>query len=207
MEGRAALNAQLSMFDFGALPLALDPEGGITYQPGVIGLGEATAWFEAMREDVTWRFERRQMYDRMLDIPRLVASYDLRSPELPQVLSSALVAVRTACDRPFTHVGLNFYRHGQDSVALHNDKLGSLALGEPIAILSLGASREMLIRPKVGDRKTTRILLEPGSLFCMSHASQRTHDHGIPKTAHAVGPRISCAFRVRRVDASESPRA
>jgi hypothetical protein len=32
----------------------------------------------------------------------------------------------------------------------------------------------------------------------MSHASQSTHDHGIPKTPAQVGPRISLAFRVRQ---------
>jgi hypothetical protein len=31
----------------------------------------------------------------------------------------------------------------------------------------------------------------------MSHASQHTHEHGIPKTTAAVGERISLAFRVR----------
>jgi hypothetical protein len=31
----------------------------------------------------------------------------------------------------------------------------------------------------------------------MSHAMQSHYDHGIPKTKHAVGPRISLAFRVR----------
>ncbi|MBP6457510.1 MAG: alpha-ketoglutarate-dependent dioxygenase AlkB, partial [Pseudoxanthomonas sp.] len=31
----------------------------------------------------------------------------------------------------------------------------------------------------------------------MSHASQSTHEHGIPKTRRAQGPRISVVFRVR----------
>jgi len=31
----------------------------------------------------------------------------------------------------------------------------------------------------------------------MSHASQLSHEHGIAKTARAVGPRISVVFRVR----------
>jgi alkylated DNA repair dioxygenase AlkB len=42
-----------------------------------------------------------------------------------------------------------------------------------------------------------RVLLEPGSVLAMSHASQFTHEHGIPKTRDSVGARISCAFRVR----------
>ena len=42
-----------------------------------------------------------------------------------------------------------------------------------------------------------RIDLEPGSLLVMSHAMQHHYDHGVPKTKHPVGPRISLAFRVR----------
>jgi len=31
----------------------------------------------------------------------------------------------------------------------------------------------------------------------MSHASQLSHLHGVPKTTRPVGPRISAVFRVR----------
>jgi alkylated DNA repair dioxygenase AlkB len=55
----------------------------------------------------------------------------------------------------------------------------------------------MNIRAKVGDRKTISIELEPGSLLVMSHASQITHEHGIPKTTRRIGPRMSVVFRVR----------
>ena len=52
-------------------------------------------------------------------------------------------------------------------------------------------------RSALPPRHVVRIDLESGSLLSMSHAMQTTHDHGIPKTKHAVGPRISLAFRVR----------
>jgi alkylated DNA repair dioxygenase AlkB len=67
----------------------------------------------------------------------------------------------------------------------------------PIALVSLGDPRRMLIRAKSGDRRAIAIDLEPGSLLCMSHASQLTHEHGIPKTRKPQGPRISAVFRVR----------
>jgi alkylated DNA repair dioxygenase AlkB len=55
----------------------------------------------------------------------------------------------------------------------------------------------MVFRAKTGDSKSTPIDLAPGSLLAMSHASQLTHEHGIPKTVHAIGPRMSVVFRVR----------
>ena len=89
---------------------------------------------------------------------------------------------------PFTHVGLNYYRDGNDSVAPHNDKLSTLIDGHPIALVSLGSPRRMEIREKLPPRRVVRIDLEPGSLLVMSHAMQHHYDHGVPKTKHAVGP-------------------
>ena len=98
---------------------------------------------------------------------------------------------------PFTSVGLNLYRCGQDSVAPHNDHLHELASGQPIALLSLGATRRMTIRAKEPPRRAFHIDLDSGSLFVMSYATQIHYDHGIPKCAEPVGERISLAFRVR----------
>ena len=56
----------------------------------------------------------------------------------------------------------------------------------------------MLIRAKTGQRDALALDLAPGSLLVMSHQSQISHLHGIPKTVRAVGPRISVVFRVRR---------
>ncbi|HEX2596731.1 MAG TPA: alpha-ketoglutarate-dependent dioxygenase AlkB [Luteimonas sp.] len=182
--------------------LVEDAEGGIRYLPGVVDVARATRWFDALRESVDWHAERRPMYDRVVDVPRLTGGYSLDDPALPPALEEAARVVRDAVGVEFTHVGLNHYRDGRDSVAPHNDKLHSIVPGYPIALLSLGATRRMDIRGKEpsvpgGKRRAWRIELEAGSLLVMSHDSQRHFDHGIPKVAVPVGPRISCAFRVR----------
>ena len=175
-----------------------DAEGGVRYWPAFIEAARASRWFEALREGVAWRSERRPMYDRVVDVPRLLAGYALDgSASLPPALQEAADAVRAAVAAPYTHVGLNFYRDGNDSVAPHNDKLYSIAPGQPIALLSLGSPRRMDIRAKQPPRNVVKLELEPGSLLVMSHASQLHYDHGIPKTKSPVGPRISLAFRVR----------
>ena len=107
---------------------------------------------------------------------------------------------------PYARAGLNLYRDGRDSVAMHNDRIHDLAPGQPIAILSLGAARDMLIKPKRGG-SAQRVRLAPGSVLVMSHAAQRTHDHGIPKCSAPLGPRISLAFRVRGVQGAGVPPA
>jgi len=93
---------------------------------------------------------------------------------------------------------MNLYRDGRDSVAMHHDRVPELTAGRPIALVSLGAPRRMLIRAIAGRRETLAIDLAPGSLLCMSHASQYTHEHGIPKTRREQPARISVVFRARR---------
>jgi alkylated DNA repair dioxygenase AlkB len=184
---------------FAAIPevLIADAECGVQYFPAIVDPMRAQRWFEALRDSLAWKSERRPMYDRIVDVPRLTAGFALADPGLPPVLREACDCIRSHVDAPFTHVGLNFYRDGRDSVAPHNDKLHSLATGHPIALLSLGATRRMDIRDKRPPRTTRRVPLEPGSLLLMSHASQHHYEHGIPKTREAVGPRISVVFRVR----------
>ena len=87
---------------------------------------------------------------------------------------------------------------------MHNDKLHMLVPGQPIALVSLGAPRRMNIRAKAGGR-ALGIDLEPGSLLVMSHASQVTHEHGIPKTTKPVPPRMSVVFRARPAVSSRPP--
>ena len=145
------------------------------------------------------------MYDRDVDVPRLVASYKLPGERLPAVLTEAAERAAGATGTPFNSVGLNFYRNGRDSVAPHNDHLYEIVARHPIVLISLGATRLMTIRSKTPfdsargklRRRIFDLDLEDGSLLLMSYETQLHYDHGIPKTGAAVGPRISVALRVR----------
>lgn len=178
--------------------LAEDVEGGIVYRPDFVRQAVADEWFRVLRDQVPWEAQRRPMYSRVVDVPRLVSSYSLDACDLPGPLAEAGERLRWEFGVPFNAVGLNYYRDGHDSVAPHNDKLHNLVPAQPIALLSLGATRRMTIRAKQPPRRVQHIHLASGSLLLMSHASQRHFDHGIPKTREAVGARISLAFRVRR---------
>lgn len=198
---------QLALFDAAARTLVDDASGTIRYHPAAVEASTALAWFEALRDGVPWQSERRTMYEREVDVPRLLASFrlaevraaraDARHAGVHRVLLDAVEPVEAIAGVAFDSVGLNFYRDGRDSVAPHNDHLDELAPGAPIALLSLGAARRMTIR---GKRKPPRVLhleLEHGSVLVMSYATQLHYDHGIPKTSQEVGQRISLAFRVR----------
>ena len=135
------------------------------------------------------------MYDRMVDVPRLVARYDVA--DLPPLLSSARARVESFLGERFTSVGLNYYRDGRDSVAWHNDRVDDMPAEPTIALLSLGATRRMQVRTKRKPRVVHGIDLEPGSLLVMSGRSQECWEHTIQKSARPVDARISVAFRPR----------
>lgn len=186
----------MDLFDNGPQTLVEDAEGGVRYWPDFLPMDLARTWFDALREGCRWESERRPMYDRVVDVPRLQAWYPLDGLPHALPLGAMLERVQAVASGGYTSVGLNLYRNGNDSVAMHNDTLDHLVPGQPLALVSLGGVRRMNIRAKAGGR-ALGIDLQPGSLLLMSHASQLTHEHGIPKTARQVAPRMSAVFRAR----------
>jgi alkylated DNA repair dioxygenase AlkB len=190
---------QPTLFDSSETLLADDERGRIAYRTCFIDAAAAEAWFAELRSGVRWRSERRMMYDREVDVPRLIDHFRLDPPAgfTPGAILDAARRVVDSLGVPFNSVGLNLYRDGRDSVAPHNDHLSELRKGFPIALISLGATRRMTIRAKAQPRRALHVDLEPGSLLVMDYATQLHYTHGVPKTTEPVGERISLAFRVK----------
>ncbi|MDL9937835.1 alpha-ketoglutarate-dependent dioxygenase AlkB [Gordonia sp. ABSL1-1] len=161
-------------------------------------LRESLELFDSLTTAVPWRAERRQMYDQIVDVPRLVAHYaataDLPAPELSSARSALTEHYRAELPEGFATLGLCHYRDGADSVAWHGDRFGRGATDDTlVAILSLGAPRPLLLRPRGGGR-SLRFTLSGGDLLVMGGSCQRTWEHCVPKTPGA-GARISIQFR------------
>jgi alkylated DNA repair dioxygenase AlkB len=187
----------VDLFPTDCLQLLDDAEGGVRYRPGFLPAQDADRCFAGLLAGADWQAQRRPMYDRIVDVPRLLASYRTGALPADLPLADLLARVEAAAPAPYNAIGLNLYRDGRDSVAMHGDKLHTLVPGHPIALVSLGDPRRMQIRARAGRRERIAIELEHGSLLVMSHAVQVSHEHGIGKTVRAVGPRISVVFRVR----------
>jgi alkylated DNA repair dioxygenase AlkB len=188
---------QFSLFAAEPQVLTDDARGRISYEPAFVDAATARAWFEEIRARAPWASQRRQMYDREVEVPRLTARYATDDADAPDAIRDAMAKVHARTGVAFTSVGLNFYRDGRDSVAMHNDHLYELEPGFPIALVSLGSPRRMTIRAKEAPKRSLALDLEPGSLLVMSYETQLHYLHGVPKTKADVGPRISLAFRVR----------
>jgi alkylated DNA repair dioxygenase AlkB len=114
------------------------------------------------------------------------------------MLAGAQARIEALLNDPLPHVSLNYYRDGRDSVAWHSDRIDPQRPNPTIALLSLGSTRQMLVRTKELPRKTHAIDLHPGSVFVMSGPSQVHWEHTIPKTSRPADARISIAFRPYR---------
>ena len=180
---------------------ALSRGAWIDLRPGwVTG---ADTLFDRLAEVVPWHAERRKMYDRMVAVPRLLKFYGEDETLPDPILDAAKEALNghygAELGEPFRTAGLCLYRDGADSVAWHGDRIGRGGREDTmVAIISVGAPRGLLLRPR-GGGPTMRHDLGHGDLLVMGGSCQRTWEHAVPKTARPAGPRISIQFRPRGV--------
>ena len=166
--------------------------------PGWIQGSDAV--FETLLHDVDWRAERRQMYDGVVDVPRLLRWYGgdepLPHPALTEAKARLNAHYAEELGEEFVSAGMCLYRDGRDSVAWHGDTIGrSRTEDTMVAIVSFGSPRSLMLRPRAGEHGTLRFPLGHGDLIVMGGSCQRTWEHAIPKTAKPVGPRVSVQFR------------
>lgn len=201
---------QSSLLDAGEVPTigplrprrtVLGAGAWVDVLPGWIGGSDDV--FLQLESQVPWRAESRQMFDRVVDVPRLVASYGADVPLPDPLLDEAREALGDHYEgelgERFATAGLCLYRDGRDSVAWHGDRIGRGRTDDTmVAIVSLGAARRLSLRPRGGGPQVG-FALGHGDLVVMGGSCQRTWDHAILKTARPVGPRISVQFRPRNV--------
>ena len=176
---------------FGGLRrIALGRGAWIEHLPGWVQGHEAL--FETLWTSTHWHAERREMYERIVDVPRLVATLPEDGPGHP-VVTELADALSARYGRTLREISLAAYRDGRDSVAFHGDRVGRRSGDTVVALVSLGSPRRFLLRPAGGG--TSRAFdLGWGDLLVMGGTCQRTWEHGVPKMASAK-PRMSVQFR------------
>jgi alkylated DNA repair dioxygenase AlkB len=155
--------------------------------------------FARLVTEVPWQAERRTMWDNVVDVPRLLRFYGEGETLPDPVLDDARRALSRHyggdLGEPFVSAGMCLYRDGRDSVAWHGDTIGrSRTEDTMVAIVSLGESRRLSLRPRTGGTSIS-FPVGHGDLLVMGGSCQRTWEHAVLKTARPVGPRISIQFR------------
>ena len=176
---------------------ALSHGAWIDHLPGWVESSDTV--LDVLLGDIGWRADRRQMYDREVAVPRLLRWFGPRETLPHPVLTDARSALdahyASELGEPFVSAGMCLYRDGRDSVAWHGDTIGRGAeVDTMVAIVSFGSPRALLLRP-AGGGAALRFPLGHGDLLVMGGSCQRTWEHAVPKTARAVGPRVSVQFR------------
>ena len=174
----------------------LDRDSWIDHRPR--WFADEDALFAELLATEDWATPTRVMYDRLVQQPRCSS---WRTTDDADMLPSVRDMAGRLGERygvAFGSVGCNLYRDGGDSVAWHGDRIGRGRHEGPIAIVSLGAPRPFLLRPR-GGGPSRKWLLGHGDLLVMGGRCQHDWQHCVPKVARA-GARMSVTFRRSRVD-------
>lgn len=152
--------------------------------------------FDTLNETLAWQSSRREMYDRVVDVPRQFASAE--RGERPALIEAMSAALSARYGEPLDRVGFALYRDGRDSVAMHQDKVIKEHPRSLVALVSLGGPRRFLVRPLDGGGRSRTFSFGHGDLLVMGGTFQRFFEHGVPKAKRAA-PRIAVMFRAQSV--------
>lgn len=89
---------------------------------------------------------------------------------------------------------INYYANGRQSVGWHSDDEPEIVAGSDIASLTLGASRDFIVRHKTTRQRLT-LQLNSGDLLLMMWPMQQHWQHTLPKRLKVTTPRINFTFR------------
>ncbi len=189
---RRGLGAGDTMVMYGVLPDALQQDDTL---------------YEQVKQEVPWE----HMEHRGGVVPRLVClqgdvhedgttpMYRHPADEQPvlQPYTPWIERLRDHCQelisQPLNHILIQRYLDGMGYISPHSDKTLDIQRGTAIVGLSLGATRTMILQPKVSDdgarEKSVHLELPHGSLFILGWETNQQFMHGINRDKRAIEDR------------------
>lgn len=152
------------------------------------------ALFDRVHARTPWTAHQLRMYDKVVPEPRLTHRWRIDVDDPPPELVAMGDALTARYGVRFSQVGANLYRDGADSVAWHGDRVARELPSAVVALVALGATRPLRLRP-TGGGPSVSFPLASGDLLVMGGSCQRTWQHSVPKLRGPCGPRISIQFR------------
>jgi alkylated DNA repair dioxygenase AlkB len=171
---------------------SLDAGSWVEVFPG--WLSGANALFARLAEAVPWQEHFRWLFRQRFLEPRLTAEYR----RLADVPHPALTAAAEALSRHYgvryDNLWLNLYRSGADSTGWHRDRFSCRRPECIVPVLTLGATRRFLIKPRAGG-ESVAFRPSAGDLVVMGGRCQDEWVHSVPKAPGTLGARISINFQ------------
>jgi len=195
------------LFDYSPEENLLPFNGEVHYYSSFFDKEKSDRFLNQLTSEVAWRHEPIWMFGKKVMQPRLTALYG--NPKVPYGYSGIemetlewtpfLSVIKENIEREagveFTHVLLNHYRDGQDSMGWHRDNEKVLGINPVIGSVSFGISRGFQLRLYADKSNKKTILLEHGSLLLMKGETQHFWEHQVPKSKSVRGARINLTFR------------
>ncbi|GCE65543.1 alpha-ketoglutarate-dependent dioxygenase AlkB [cyanobiont of Ornithocercus magnificus] len=173
---------------------------------GWLSSATSQSWHRQIVRLVTWQQPRVAVYGRHYFAPRQAAfladvnityrySGCIHHGEgQPKWFLPLSERVANAAAETFNGCLLNLYRNGNDCMGWHADDEPELVCGATIASLSLGASRNFVLRHRYTSARAM-LLLEDGDLLLMYYPCQQDWQHSLPKRRKVIEQRINLTFR------------
>ena len=172
--------------------------------------------YDKLYSSINWENEKVKSHGKEHVLSRMVARYGidiepysfggyLRKPidKWPHILRKILKIVNKIIkdyieDHPsFNFVVCNYYENGDTYIGYHSDGTETFVENSAILSLSVGESRDFLIRVnKTGQ--TYKIQLNDGDIFIMKYGFQDLYKHSVPVRKRVDKGRINLTFRVRK---------
>jgi alkylated DNA repair dioxygenase AlkB len=159
--------------------------------------------FRTLRDDVAWKGSRLWRYEQWVDEPRVGAGFRVGAYPHP-VLTDTHRWLQHRYPARFGAVALAHYRDGRDGQAFHRDRDLRHCEDTIIAILTFGARRPWLVRPRTRADKwiaedggaTVDLAPAGGDLLVMGGRCQVDCEHSVPQLRHRPdAARISAQWR------------
>ncbi|MFI9556668.1 alpha-ketoglutarate-dependent dioxygenase AlkB [Nonomuraea endophytica] len=172
----------------------LDETSWVEHVPAWLTGGDQL--LRALMAGAAWEQRLRRIADRMMVEPRLTAEYPDLAGAPHDLLRTAAAVLSAHYGVPYDGLWINFYRDHRDSTGWHGDWATCRRELCVVPVLSLGATRRFLLKPRTGGRS---VALTPaaGDLIVMGGRCQRDWRHSVPKQTTPSGPRVSVNFSSR----------
>jgi len=154
--------------------------------------------------DNTSRFlDDGNLVDSKTNKPLPPGYYKCKPRPIPNCLKALRKVVEGTTSQDFNFCLVNYYASGDDSISFHSDDERFLGSNPAIASLSLGVTRDFIMKHKPDkegkpvDAKTLKLALASGDMVLMKGPTQAHWLHSIPKrkSGDAGKGRINITFR------------
>lgn len=156
---------------------------------------------------IEWKQDKIKLFGKTMPLPRLTAWYGdpnrsytysgITSHPIPWNRELLVIKqqIEQATSTAFNSVLMNWYRDGNDSMGWHADNEPSLGKNPIIASVSLGETRDFILRRNSDHSQKITIPLKHGTLLIMKDDIQDHWQHAIPKRKNIISSRINLTFR------------